>query len=423
MISSKRGKREGAKLPIALAMVFSLGMLAGVLIGGGGRLGASSSATDTPAFAIFQQTWDLVQDHYVLPDELDDTELMYGAARGMVEAVGDVGHSAFLDPVEAQAFRASLNGELIGIGVRLVFRGQHPEVVSPIKGSPAEAAGIEAGDLIVEIEGRDTGRMTSTEVGTLLRGEEGAPVSLTIERSGQDEVLDLTIYRARIDIDPVEWAALPGGIYLIRLNEFSDGAGQALEEAIDTALDAGGAGIILDLRGNPGGYVYEAERVASQFLPTGTVLYVQQGRNGEPEDYVINRDAGRAQEIPLVVLVDENSASSSEIVAAALRDHGRAEVVGVRTFGTGTVVSSFDLDDGSIAAIGTAIWTTPAGESARNVGIEPSIVVSMPPDGSMLEFDSGERMSERDIELVGDAQLGAALDLLMNAESPSLEAA
>jgi len=265
--------------------------------------------------------------------------------------------------------------------------------------------------------------MSSTEVGILLRGKEGVPVSLTIERPAGGETVDLTIYRARIEIEPLEWAALPQGIYLIRLNEFSDGAGRALEEAIDTALDGGGTGIILDMRGNPGGYVYEAERVASQFLPTGTVLYVEQGRSGEPEAYVIERDAGRAQDIPLVVLVDENSASSAEIVASALRDHGRAEVIGVRTFGTGTVVSSFDLDDGSIAAIGTAIWTSPAGESARNDGIEPSIVVEMPADGGLLEFDNGDRMSERDIELVGDAQLDAALELLMSAEPPGPESA
>ncbi|MEZ4500678.1 MAG: S41 family peptidase [Thermomicrobiales bacterium] len=400
---------------VVLAIVFAIGTVAGMLIDGGSTSRASSSLTDSPAFEVFEETWNLVQDRYVLPDELDDTELMYGAARGMVEAVGDVGHSAFLDPVDAQSFRASLSGELIGIGVRLEFTGRFPEVVEPIRDSPAEIAGIESGDLIVAIDGRDTGRLTSLEVGSLLRGEEGVPVDLTVERPDTAEQFELTIVRARIEIDPVEWAELPQGQFLIRLSEFSEGAGEGVADAVDAALQAGATGIILDLRGNPGGSVYEAEAVAAQFMPPGTVLYIEQQRDAEPENYEISRDAGRAQNIPLVVLVDENSASAAEIVAASLRDNGRAEVVGVPTFGTGTIVSSFDLDDGSIAAIGTAVWTSPAGESARNVGIQPSVIVEMPPDGEQVAFDDGDRLTSFNLESSGDLQLRAALELLSGA--------
>ncbi|MGD9712381.1 MAG: S41 family peptidase [Thermomicrobiales bacterium] len=153
----KQTTRSGSRrMAFLCALVFSLGAVFGMLAGGVHRLSASSSMTDAPAFAIFEETWNLVQERYVLPEELDETDLIYGAARGMVEAVGDTGHSAFLDPVEAQSFRASLNGELIGVGIRIEFNGEYPQVIAPIDGSPAESAGIESGDFILKIDGRDT---------------------------------------------------------------------------------------------------------------------------------------------------------------------------------------------------------------------------------------------------------------------------
>lgn len=416
-LSNKPNDRFGrTRLTVAAVAIFMLGMLAGSLTGGASHLSASSSLADTPAFAIFEETWNYVHDQYVLPEELDDTELMYGATRGMVEAVGDVGHSAFLDPAEAQAYNASLGGELIGIGVRLEFTGKYPEILEPLNDSPAEAAGIESGDVILQIDGQDTSRLTSSQIGTLLRGEEGVPVELTIGRPAADIEFEVTIHRARIEIDPVEWARLPDGLFLIRLNEFSDGAGDALAEALDVANATGAVGIVLDMRGNPGGYVHEAKSVASEFLPAGSVLYMEQKRDRTAEPVVLDRQDGRARTIPLTVLVDETSASAAEIVAASLRDNGRAEIIGQPTFGTATVVSSFDLDDGSVVAIGTAVWTAPNGENARNVGISPTVDVDLPPLATELRFEPGTAVSLQEIIDAGDEQLLAAIEIL-NIES------
>ncbi|MGD9712557.1 MAG: S41 family peptidase, partial [Thermomicrobiales bacterium] len=327
-------------------------------------------------------------------------------------AVGDTGHSAFLDPVEAQSYRASLNGELIGVGIRIEFNGEYPQVIAPIDGSPAESAGIESGDFILKIDGRDTSRMTPNEVGTLLRGEEGAPVDLTIGRPETETEFDITIVRARIEVEPVAWAELPDGLFLLRLNEFSEGAGEALTQAIEEVIAGGATGIVLDLRGNPGGYVDEAKRVASEFLPAGSVLYFEQRRGEEPEPITLDREAGAARTMPLVVLVNERSASAAEIVAASLRDNARAEVIGVNTFGTATVVSSFGLDDGSIASIGTALWTTPNRESVRNVGVSPTIEVKLSPLADETEFESGSFLTLAEIHANDDAQLLAAIELL-----------
>ncbi len=409
---TRRPQLGPTRLTIAAVVIFAVGLLAGSLTSGAGQLSATSSIADTPAYAIFEETWNLVHDQYVLPGELDDTELMYGATRGMVEAVGDVGHSAFLDPAEAKAFSASLSGELIGIGVRLEFTGKYPEILAPLNGSPAEAAGIESGDVILKIDGQDTSRFTSTQIGNLLRGEEGVPVDLTIGRPAADIEFDVTIERARIEIVPVEWAQLPDGLFLIRLNEFSDGAAEGIAEALDTANNSGATGIVLDMRGNPGGYVHEAKAVASEFLPAGSVLYIEQKRDQEAKPVLLDRDEGRARTIPLTVLVDETSASAAEIVAASLRDNGRAEVIGQRTFGTATVVSSFELDDGSIAAIGTAVWTAPNGENARNIGISPTIMVELSPLANEIRFEPGTEISLHEITEAGDEQLLAAIEVL-----------
>lgn len=402
------------RLPLLMSAVFLVGLIAGSVTSGLESLGASSSVADSPAYAIFEETWNLVQDKYVLEEEIDDTELMYGAARGMVQTLGDVGHSAFLDPVEAQSFKASLAGELIGIGVRLRFNGEYPEVIEPIRGSPAEEAGIESGDLILAIHGESTARMTFAEIGNMLRGEEGVPVELTIGRPDLDLEFDLTLERARIEVPPVQWAELPDGLFLIQLNDFSRGSAAELGEAIEEAIARSSRGIVLDMRGNPGGFVDEASRVAGEFLPEDSVLYVQRTRSEPWKEVRIQEASERAIDVPLVVLVSESSASAAEIVAASLRDNGRAQVLGVPTFGTGTVVSSFDLADGSVAAIGTAIWQTPKGEDARRVGIQPTTVVEMPAEGEEVSFEPGAVLTQSQIEEVNDAQLLAAIQSLQS---------
>ncbi|CAN5766140.1 S41 family peptidase [soil metagenome] len=422
IMGNKSRRRFGdrqPKLAFLITATFALGLVAGQLFGGGpARSDASSSLADHPAFESFQDAWNLVHDNYVLPGELDDAELLYGAASGMMEAVGDTGHSSFLDPANATAFKASLQGELIGIGVRLDFDDDFPVIVAPIKGSPAEAAGIERGDTIMEVDGVSTDRMTIAQITSSLRGDEGDEVMLKIGRPIDGSTFTVNLARARIRIEPVEWAFLPDGLFLIRLNEFSAGAGEHLRQALQVARNDGATGVVLDMRGNPGGLVAEALRVAGEFLPEGDVLYQHQDRAEEPLPVFIEDTGGLALDIPLVVLIDRGSASAAEIVAASLRDNGRAELVGEQTFGTGTVVSSYTLDDGSIAAIGTALWRTPEGELVRNVGVSPTIPVVLDPGVDPIEFESESVLSMEAIQATGDDQLTRAMGELSLVESP-----
>jgi carboxyl-terminal processing protease len=394
------------RLAVLIIATFVLGLVAGQFIGVGPRhSGASSSITNHPQFESLKDTWDLVHNNYVLPEELDDAELLYGAASGMMAAVGDTGHSAFLDPVDAKAFRASLKGELIGVGLRISFDGEFPAVVAPIDGSPAQDAGIKPDDTIMEIDGVSTDRMSNNEVSSALRGAEGDDVTLKIGRPLDGTTFTVRLVRARIEVDAVEWAWLPDDLFLVRLNEFSSGAGEELGNALRVARDEDASGIVLDLRGNPGGLVTEANDVAGQFLPSGEVLYQHQKRDGEAVPVLIEDSAGIGLDLPLVVLVDRGSASAAEIVASSLRDNGRAKIVGSQTFGTGTVVSSYTLIDGSIAAVGTAIWKTPEGELVRDIGVTPTIEISLDPGVDPIAFEGEATLTPEDIEQANDDQL------------------
>jgi carboxyl-terminal processing protease len=409
-----RALRHGTVSLIALSI-----FLAGLLTGQGlgpmrSGFGAAPSLQDQPAFATLEEAWQMLHEHYVLPEELDESDLIYGAARGMLQAAGDPGHTAFLDPVEARSFRSSLEGQLIGVGLRLDFGRVHPTVVAPIPNSPAEAAGIEAGDQIVSIDGVPTDRMSMTDIASSLRGEEGEAVTLGIIDGAEGSVREVTLVRARIPIEPVEWLLLPDDLMLIRLSQFSAGAGEDLREALRAGFEAGVEGVVLDLRGNPGGLVSEAIRVGSEFLPEGTTLYMSQGRDGEPVPVPTTGTRGVGYDVPLVVLVDSTSASAAEIIAAAMRDAGRAEVVGERTFGTGTVVSSYALQDGSIAAIGSALWLTPEGELLRTTGVDPTIAVMNDPDVVPIEFAGRTALSLADIEQARDEQLLVAMEVLFD---------
>jgi carboxyl-terminal processing protease len=261
--------------------------------------------------------------------------------------------------------------------------------------------------------------MTDAEVTSHLRGDAGTPVTLTIERNGESDLLKITVIRARIDLDPVTWALLPDGIALVQLHEFSAGSGQELNKALKDIVGSGPVnGIVLDLRNNPGGLVNEAITVASQFMPEGSTVYIEKDRDGTETSVNSIGNDGPALDIPVVVLVNRGSASAAEMIAGSLRDNGRAELVGERTYGTGTVVSTFDLDGGSALALGTSFWLTPAGDLAWKVGIVPDVDVRQSNPGSILDITDGETVTEAQIDASGDAQLQAAMSTLQGAATP-----
>lgn len=369
-------------------------------------------------YEIIGETYDAIRENYVLQEDFSDEELVWGAARGMIETLGDTDHSRFLNPEEAIEWVNSGNNELVGIGISVRLTGDLPVVIYPMKDSPAMRAGIQPGDSIVEIDGVDITGMDPREATDLITGEAGTDVSLRLIRQGETEPYEVTITREQIEIDPVQYAMLPNDVLWLRLDQFSRGSSDRVAEGLAWGREQGMTSVILDLRGNPGGFVIEAEGVAAQFLPVGSPLYQELDITGDTTTNETYTDDGLYLEGPLVVLVNENSASASEIVSSALMESDRAEVVGTTTAGTGTVLLPFDLSDGSMAVIGIELFLTGYGTDIYNRGVEPTHEVeysedvdAFPSFPASLSVDEGT-MTQADLDALEDPQLKFALDLL-----------
>ena len=406
---------------IVLVLVFGAGMAVDrVLWQGGPSADASSSFTDRREFGVLQATWDLIHDRWAVPAEIDDAALIYGAAAGMVDALGDDGHSRFFDPREADDFEEALRGQFTGIGVELDFPGDFPIVVAPIDGSPAAEAGVRSGDTILAIGEQSTERLDREQVSDLLRGDAGTPVTLTLRHRRADSSYTVTLVRRTITLRPVTWRMLPAGVAHLRLAEFSAGAARDLEAALVEIRDQGATGLILDLRDNPGGFVPEAIGVASQFMPEGTTVFLEQGRDGEREPNKTVGLDGLWLDRPLVVLVNRGSASAAEIVGAALRDNGRAPLLGETTYGTGTVLLPFPQPDGSILLLGTDLWLTADGEQIWKQGVEPDEVIPLPVEAVPSRPSDDPLLTDGEFAAIEDDQLLAAFAALTDAAPASL---
>ena len=418
--AARRGRRAGitgAIVGLALVATFS----AGIGVGGAvvAATGGASTATPNPAsspgqttFGLIKEAWDTIHEKYVARDTLNDQDLIYGAISGMTQAVGDTGHTDFMTPEERKARASSLSGSYVGIGVRIEATDAGlPRIVNVFPGSPAEKVGLLAGDVIVSVDGKSTADLTVDEVATLVRGESGTHVSVTVsaEGTGPERTYDIT--RADVPLQPVTWTLVPGTTTAyVRLDQFSNGAADDVVQALKDARKAGAERIVLDLRGNPGGYVNEAVGVASQFLTSG-VVYIERNAAGDEVKHDVTPD-GVATELPLVVLVDGNTASSSEIVSGALQDAGRAKIVGATTYGTGTVLGEFDLSDGSALRIGTVEWLTPEGRRIWHEGIAPDVAVTLPTDAVATSPDEVKSMTPAEVKKLADTQLSKALELV-----------
>jgi carboxyl-terminal processing protease len=367
-----RETKHRAVLTLALVLTFAGGFGAGQIV----RIGAvaSSSLEGTPAYQAFVETWELIHENYVLADELDDDELIYGATSGMVDALGDTGHSSFMDPEDVATLDPYLTGTYVGIGVEIDYDGSSLTVISAFDGSPADRAGLLPGDRIVTIDGQAVDRVSEAELIPLLRGDEGTPVTVEIERDGE-AAFEVTIVREEIVIDPVQWWMLPGDIAHIRLVEFSEESGRAFRTAVEAAVEAGAVGIVLDLRANPGGLVYDAIAVAEAILPAGTDIFRIEDADGNVT--VTSTEADPVADLPIAVLIDEGTASCAEIIAAAVVDSGQGTTIGETTFGTGTLLGLYELSDGSMLYLGTALWSTPSGQVVWKVGLDPEIPVEL----------------------------------------------
>ncbi len=408
MRSNKKGGRGGA-LRLLVFVAILAATAAGAFYAGRSQSPATLQERDRESLELYAEALDVVRDDYVDQEAVDPEKLTHGAIKGMLDTLGDEGHTRFLNPEEREQNQEGLSGTYVGIGVQLEARGDDVVVTAPMEGSPAERAGVEAGDVVVGVDGESVRDADISGIVSKVKGPEGTTVELTVSRDGEEKVFDLR--REEIDSPAVTWARVPGtDVAHVQLSTFSDDAAEELREAFGEAREAGAERFVLDLRNNPGGRLDQAVEVAGFFLEPGSVAYVRKDASGERESIEVEGEPGLT-DAPLVVLVNNGSASSSEIVAGALRDNDRATVVGQTTFGTGTVLSEFELDDGSSILLGVAEWLTPDGDFIRETGIEPDVKVQ--------QEEGDEPVSPADLREIGreealgrDAQLRAALEEL-----------
>ena len=384
-------------------------------VASGAAASAGPAASVGPlGWSLLDQAYALLRANYVDPSGLDPTTLVQGAIRGLMDAVNDPGHTGYLTSQEVAARNASLSGTFVGIGAVLKLEGSAATVVRVIPGSPAEKAGLRADEVILRVDGNAVAGQTVEQIVVKVRGPEGTPVTLVLQDLDGSE-RSLAIVRAKIDQPLVSWALAPGGRdAVIRLESFSTGAAKDMVAAIKAARAAGAAGIVLDLRANGGGYVTEAINVASQFLGSG-IVYISQDRSGKQVPHEV-AGGGTATDLPLVVLVDGQTASAAEIVTGAIQDAGRATIVGETTYGTGTVVGTYPLADGSAVTIGTERWLTPKGHAIWREGLTPDETVALAQGVNFLVPDDFATLGSSGIAGSSDTQLQAALRSLGVAE-------
>ena len=330
----------------------------------------------------------LIDNYYVEDTNLSD--LVDAAISGMLDELDP--YSSYMSPNEYEEMQIEFDGEFGGIGIVITIREEQLTIVSPIKNTPGDRAGLKSGDVIKAINGKLTAKMSQEKAVDLMRGEPGTQVTLTIDREDQEEDFDVEITRANVEIPYVEHSMETDTIGYLSIYQFASDVGYKAEDALQELKDQGAQAIILDLRTNPGGILSEAVKVASNFIEDGTVVSVK-SRKGEDEIYDTVSDI-KAVDLPMVVLINEGSASASEIVAGAISDYDRGKLVGQRTFGKGTVQTVIPMGDGSALRLTTARYYTPNGTFIHEKGIEPDILV---------EFDQ---------EAEEDAQLQKAIEML-----------
>ena len=355
---------------------------------------SSESEDINELFKPFWESWDLLHMYYV-DQPLDDNAMMEGAIRGMISALGDP-HTRYADPNEYQSEVDSSAGNYQGIGAYVDVTGDYVKINSTISGSPAEEVGLQSGDLVIALNGKDVTGIDPSVVLLDIRGPEGTSVTLTIQREDQ-EPFDVDIVRRRIETASVEGEMLEDGIAYISMEQFGDKTTQELRDTLDNLMKQNPKGLIFDLRNNGGGWLNTAIETASEFLPVGTTVLLEKDGDGTETVYKTQNGGGRALDIPMVVLINEYSASASEIVTGALLVHDRATIIGKTSYGKGSVQIQPALSNGGAVSVTIARWYMPDGTLIHGVGIKPNI-----------EVEYTEEDYKNDI----DPQLDAAINYL-----------
>lgn len=421
LIPPDTSDRDLRRMRIFTQVVITLACMALAFLGGWLSHQAYTNSFFSPGSSslqysnLIQQAWNIVDQNYVDRKAVNYQKMSYDAIRAMLADLGDSGHTRFLTPQDVKAENQQLSGTFAGIGI---YIQQDPKtkdisIVSTIDGAPAQKAGLKHGDIIIGVNGKNVVGMDENALQPLIEGPAGSQVTITIRRPSTGQTLTFKITRANIQVPNVTMHYIPEAhIAQIQVVQFASGVSDQLKTAILQAKKEGATKIILDLRNNPGGYLQEAINTASEFMASGTVL-IERDSSGKQTKYDVTGqtvDTG----IPMIVLVNQNTASAAEIVSGALQDNGRALVMGTKTFGTGTVLQEFDLSDGSALLLGTSEWLTPKGHFIRTDKITPNITVPIDPNATILtpDLENQTNMTLVQIMKSGDTQLIAAIQYL-----------
>lgn len=374
-------------------------------------LGAGIPPDARDEFGLMAEAWNFIQKDYVDRSAVQSQPLTYGAISGMVDALGDTGHSTFLSPEMLKEEQDFTQGQFEGVGLEVQAKNGQIVIVAPIDGSPAQKAGLRSDQIIAKVDGQDVRGLSLAQVAQKIMGPAGTSVTLTIEDPQTGEAHDVTLQRAKIEIHNVSWHVAPGtDIVHLRIAGFSQGVTQELQQALHDIQAQGYTRLILDLRNNPGGLLSEAVGVSSQFLIRGDVLK-ERNAQGEIQPVAV-QPGGLATEMKIVVLINGGTASAAEIVSGALQDAHRGVFIGETTFGTGTVLNQFPLSDGSALLLATEEWLTPDGKSIWHNGITPDIQVALPNSASPLVPEAEVGMTPSQLAASEDTQLLRAIQSL-----------
>lgn len=353
-------------------------------------------------FNVFWEAWKVIQDKYIRVGEVKNQDLVYGAVFGLVDSLNDP-NSVFMPPSDAKKFNEDISGEFSGIGAEIGIKNDQLTIIAPLKGTPADRAGLKPGDKILKVDDKITQGLRVDEAIKIIRGKRGTKVILTILRDGWNEPKEIPIIRDIIQIPTLDFEMLSlnkaedkKDIAYFHLYNFYENAPMLFYQSVVKAAFQNPKGVILDLRNNPGGYLEAAVNLAGWFLESGKVVVSEEFRSGEKQEFK-SRGNEFLSEIPIVVLINEGSASASEILAGALRDHRGVKLVGKKSFGKGTVQELQELKDGSVIKITVAHWLLPSGHIIEKNGLEPDYEIEL---------------TEKDIEEKKDPQLEKAIEIL-----------
>lgn len=378
-------------LVLAFAAFFGLGAWVGVT-----KIAYHVAQPETIDFSLFWDAYNKLSQKFIDPSKIVGQKVIYGAIAGMTNSLGDP-YTDFFNPEQAQRFQEDLAGSFSGIGVEIGIKKNMLTVVSPLKGTPGENAGLKAGDIIVKINDKDSTDMTTEEAVTLIRGPKGTIVTLSIFREGWTLPKDFKITRDTIKVPSMEWSLKDNGIAYMQIYSFDEALTADFKKNALQIMQSPAKRIVLDLRGNPGGYLSVAQDIAGWFLPAGQVVTIEDfGKGKDQQIYKAQGNASLA-DYPIVILIDQGSASASEILAGALKDDRNIKLIGEKSFGKGSVQEVVNLRGGSFLKITIAHWLTPKGNLISEVGLLPDIKVSI---------------SDEDLKLKKDPQLDKALEII-----------